>query len=65
MQWIGAILKSPNRYQQPSTVAFAICVSVRYGIIDYPCAKIVNKDVRSKYKIKQETVSNYYFDTVS
>ncbi len=36
MQRIGAILKSPNRYQQLSTIAFAICVSIRYGIIDYP-----------------------------
>ncbi len=35
MQKIGAISKSPNRYQQLSTIAFAICVSVRYGIIDY------------------------------
>jgi hypothetical protein len=36
MQRIGAIPKSPNRYQQLSIIAFAICVSVRYGIIDYP-----------------------------
>lgn len=42
MQKIGAISKSPNRYQQLSTIAFAICVSVRYGIIDYG-AKIVKK----------------------
>ena len=36
MQKIGAIPKSPNRYQQLYSIAFAICVSVRYGIIDYP-----------------------------
>ena len=36
MQKIGAIPKSPNRYQQLSIIAFAICVSIRYGIIDYP-----------------------------
>ena len=36
MQKIGAISKLPNRYQQLSTIAFAICVSIRYGIIDYP-----------------------------
>lgn len=42
MQKIGAISKSPNRYQQLSTIAFAICVSVRYGIIDYG-AKIIKK----------------------
>ncbi len=35
MQKIGAISMSPNRYQQLSTIAFAICVSIRYGIIDY------------------------------
>lgn len=39
MQKIGAILKSPNRYQQLSTIAFAICVSIRYGIIDYSVQK--------------------------
>ena len=36
MQKIGAISKSPNRYQQLSTIAFSVCVSIRYGIIDYP-----------------------------
>ena len=36
MQKIGAISKLPNRYQQLSIIAFAICVSIRYGIIDYP-----------------------------
>lgn len=36
MQKIGAIPKSPNRYQQLSIIAFAICVLIRYGIIDYP-----------------------------
>jgi len=35
MQKIGAISKSPNHYQQLSTIAFAICVSIKYGIIDY------------------------------
>ena len=45
MQKIGAISKSPNRYQQLSTIAFAICVSVRYGIIDYG-AKIIKKSGR-------------------
>ena len=36
MQKISAVPKSPNRYQQLSIIAFAICVSIRYGIIDYP-----------------------------
>ncbi len=27
--------KVPNRYQQLSIIAFAICVSIRYGTIDY------------------------------
>ena len=31
-----AISKSPNRYQPLSAITFAICVSIRYGIIDYP-----------------------------
>ena len=31
-----SISKSPNRYQQRSTIALAICVSIKYGIIDYP-----------------------------
>ena len=31
-----AIFKSPNRYQRLSIIAFAICASIRYGIIDYP-----------------------------
>ena len=35
MQKIGVISKLPNRYQQLSIIAFAICVSIRYGIIDY------------------------------
>ena len=41
MQKIGAISKSPNRYQQLSIIAFAICVSVRYGIIDYPVQRYI------------------------
>lgn len=45
MQKIGAISKSPKRYQQLSTIAFAICVSVRCGIIDYG-AKIIKKSGR-------------------
>jgi len=36
MQKISATPLSPNRYQQLSTIVFAICVSIRYGIIDYP-----------------------------
>jgi hypothetical protein len=35
MPEIGAISKLPNHYQQHSIIAFAICVSIRYGIIDY------------------------------
>ena len=50
MQKIGANSKFPNRYQQLSIIAFAICVSIRYGIIDYPFAKIV-KGERRKNKL--------------
>jgi len=39
MQKIGAIPMSPNRYQQLTTIAFAICESIRYGIIDYPAQR--------------------------
>jgi hypothetical protein len=42
MQKIGATPKSPNRYQQLSIIAFAICVSIRYGIFDYPAQRYVN-----------------------
>ena len=43
MQKIGAIPKSPNRYQRHSIISFAICVSIRYGIIDYPLQLYISK----------------------
>ena len=49
MQKIGAISKSPNRYQQLSIIAFAICVSIRYGIIDYPLQRYENLNNNPTY----------------
>ncbi len=49
MQKIGAISKSPNRYQQLSIIAFAICVSIRYGIIDYRVQRYNPNPPKSKF----------------
>jgi hypothetical protein len=66
MQKIGAIPMSPNRYQQLTTIAFAICESIRYGIIDYPAqrqpflrkAKYVLFPKHSKHK---RSFSQFFF----
>ncbi|NPD55445.1 hypothetical protein [Prevotella sp. PTAC] len=49
MQKIGAISKSPNRYQQLSIIAFAICVSIIYGIIDYSPQRYVKKRRKANF----------------
>lgn len=43
MQKIGTMPLSPNRYQQLFTNAFAIYVSIRYGIFDYPPQRYYKK----------------------